>query len=376
MDNAALLDLTRRLLKLTLGKTADLAPTMACQPASAYTGPARLAADRALFRRTPQIAGYSRELAEPGSFVTKTVMDTPLVLTRQGDGIAAFRNVCAHRQARVVEGCGVATRFSCPYHAWTYDATGRLRHVPMRDGFPDPPEGLTRLPAAEHAGFLWVGLEPDAELDVEAHLAGLSAELTSWGIGAWGPVGERVLDAGINWKLAIDTFAENYHFATVHRDTFATFSLSGIAAFDTFGPHARLAFPLKSIADLADVPDSEWDPLQHLVVIYHLHPGTVISVTPNNGELFRVYPGTVPGRSVTYHQNASPWDLSDSAARTGAEEVFEYAHMTVRDEDYVLAERLQHNLDSGAEPVLRFGRNEPCLQHRHACWEDALSAAR
>jgi len=50
--------------------------------------------------------------------------------------------------------------------------------------------------------------------------------------------------------------------------------------------------------------------------------------------------------------------------------------MTVRDEDYVLAERLQHNLDSGAEPVLRFGRNEPCLQHRHACWEDALSAAR
>jgi len=31
--------------------------------------------------------------------------------------------------------------------------------------------------------------------------------------------GEKVLDSPINWKLAIDTFAENYHFATVHRQT-------------------------------------------------------------------------------------------------------------------------------------------------------------
>jgi len=41
----------------------------------------------------------------------------------------------------------------------------------------------------------------------------------------------------INWKLAVDTFAENYHFATVHRETFATIARSNCAVFDAYGPH-------------------------------------------------------------------------------------------------------------------------------------------
>ncbi|MDT3446935.1 MULTISPECIES: SRPBCC family protein [unclassified Pseudofrankia] len=376
MDHTTLVDLTRRVLKLAADRTADLAPGVAEQNASAYFDPDRLAADRELFRRTPQIAGYAGELAEPGAFVTKTVMGTPLVLTRQEDGsVAAFHNVCAHRQAPVASGCGVARRFACPYHAWTYDTVGRLRHMPMPEGFPDQPTRLTRLPATEHAGFLWVALDPDAELDIEAHLAGLSDELASWGVGAWTPMGERVLNADIDWKLAVDTFAENYHFATVHRETFASVALSGVAAFDTYGPHSRLVFPMRTITELIDRPEQEWNPLSHAVVIYHLHPGVVISTTVNNGELFRIYPSSEPGRSVTFHQNATPVDVSDEAQRLAFEEIFEYAHATVRDEDYTLAEQVQRNLASGTQPVLRFGRNEPCLQHRHVSWEYAIREA-
>jgi len=43
-------------------------------------------------------------------------------------------------------------------------------------------------------------------------------------------LGEKVLDCPINWKLAIDTFAENYHFATVHKTTFATIARSNCTA--------------------------------------------------------------------------------------------------------------------------------------------------
>lgn len=67
-------------------------------------------------------------------------------------------------------------------------------------------DGLTELPATEFAGFLWVSLQPDAELDVAAHLGPLADELDSWGIGRWSPLGEKVLDSPINWKLAVDTF--------------------------------------------------------------------------------------------------------------------------------------------------------------------------
>ena len=137
-------------------------------------------------------------------------------------------HVCLHRQAQVVTGRGSAKRFSCPYHAWTYDNTGKLVGLPGREGFPQSTvqsDGLTELPAAEFAGFLWLALDPldtGATLDVAAHLGELADELDSWGIGRWSPLGEKVLDFPINWKLAVDTFTENYHFATVHRQTFAT----------------------------------------------------------------------------------------------------------------------------------------------------------
>jgi ring hydroxylating enzyme alpha subunit len=56
---------------------------------------------------------------------------------------------------------------------------------------------------------------------------------------------------------------------------------------------------------------------------------------------------------------------------TGA--VFDYAHATVRDEDYALVAGLQANLESGAREHFVFGRNAPGLQHRHQTWSEAIS---
>lgn len=306
-------------------------------------------------------------------------MGRSVLLTRTSDGsVKAFNNVCLHRQSQVATGCGTASRFSCPYHAWTYDNTGRLVGLPGREGFPDVTlrsAGLTELPATEFAGFLWVSLDPGATLDVATHLGPLADELDSWGIGRWSPLGEKVLDCAINWKLAIDTFAENYHFATVHRQTFATIARSNCTVFDSYGPHHRLVFPLNTILELDDIPEDQWNPFHNMVVIYALFPNIVLSVTIANGELFRVYPGDRPGRSITVHQNATPQDLSDESVAAGVQAVFDYAHATVRDEDYRLVESLQANLESGARDHLVFGRNEPGLQHRHITWAKALAAS-
>jgi carnitine monooxygenase subunit len=244
------------------------------------------------------------------------VIGRSILLTRTSDGsVKAFDNVCLHRQAQVVTGCGSAKRFSCPHHAWTYDNTGKLVGLPGREGFPESTvqsDGLTELPAVEFAGFLWLTLDPDAALDVAAHLGELADELDSWGIGRWSPLGEKVLDFPINWKLAVDTFAENYHFATVHRQTFATIARSNCTVFDSYGPHHRLIFPLNAILELDNVPEDQWDPFHNMVVIYALFPNIVLSVTMANGELFRIYPGDQPGRSTTVHQNSTPMDLSEN----------------------------------------------------------------
>ncbi|OBJ84403.1 (2Fe-2S)-binding protein [Mycobacterium gordonae] len=380
MQHDQLIDLTRRALKLARDKTTDLAPAQHLVEAREYTSTERHERDRAMVMASPQLVGYVSELPRPGSYCTKTVMGRSILLTRTADGsVKAFDNVCLHRQAQVVEGCGVAKRFSCPYHAWTYDNTGRLVTVPGREGFPDvtpKSDGLTELPATEFAGFLWVAMDPGSDLDVAAHLGPLADELDSWGIGRWSPLGEKVLDSPINWKLAIDTFAENYHFATVHQQTFATIARSNCTVFDAYGPHHRLIFPLNTILDLDDTSEDKWVPLNNLVVIYALFPNIVISVTIANGELFRVYPGDRPGRSITVHQNSTPLDMSEESVAAGAQAVFEYAHATVRDEDYRLVQGLQANLESGARQRLVFGRNEPGLQHRHIAWERALDDAR
>jgi carnitine monooxygenase subunit len=379
MDHDQLIDLTRRALKLARDNATDLAPQQHTVDARDYTSVERHNRDRALLMASPQLVGYVSELPGSGAYCTKTVMGRSILLTRTSDGsVKAFDNVCLHRQSQVVTGCGSAKRFTCPYHAWTYDNTGKLVGMPGREGFPDiavKSDGLTELPAAEFAGFLWVALDPGSILDVPAHLGPLADELDSWGIGRWSPLGEKVLDCPINWKLAIDTFAENYHFATVHRQTFATIARSNCTVFDSYGPHHRLIFPLNTILALDNIPEDQWNPFHNMVVIYALFPNIVLSVTIANGELFRVYPGDHPGRSTTVHQNSTPQDVSDESVASGAQAVFEYAHATVRDEDYRLVERLQANLESGVREHLVFGRNEPGLQHRHITWAAAIEEA-
>jgi carnitine monooxygenase subunit len=376
MDRDQLIDLTRRALKLAGDKTTEMAPSQYRVNATDYTAPERLARDKAMLFDSPQLVGYASELPKPGSYCTKNVMGLSILLTRAADGaVRAFDNVCLHRQSQIAAGCGTARRLTCPYHAWTYDLEGNLVGVPGKEGFPETLSGstkLTQLPARECAGFLWVAMDPDATLDIPGFLGPLADELDSWGIGRWSPLGEKVLESPINWKLAIDTFAENYHFATVHKTTFATIARSNCTVFDSFGPHHRLVFPLNGILDLETIPEEQWDPLQNMVVIYALFPNIVLSCTIANGELFRVYPSDAPGRSITVHQNSTPMDLSDESVAAGAQAVFDYAHATVRDEDYALAASLQANLESGAREHLVFGRNEPGLQHRHSTWLRAI----
>jgi len=360
MDRDQLIDLTRRALKLARDKTTDLAPSEYTVAAEDYTSADRLARDRAMLMASPQLVGYASELPGPGTYCTKTVMGRSILMTRIADGtVKAFDNVCLHRQSQVVSGCGSARRFSCPYHGFPETNSGSAR--------------LTELPATECAGFLWLALDPRRPLDISAHLGPLADELESWGIGRWSPLDEKVLASPINWKLAIDTFAENYHFATVHKNTFATIARSNCTVFDAFGAHHRLVFPLNAISGLDKVPADQWDPLQSMVVIYALFPNIVISATIANGELFRVYPADAPGHSITVHQNSTPLDLSDESVAAGAQAVFDYAHATVRDEDYALVEKLQANLESGARTHLVFGRNEPGLHHRHSMWSKAIA---
>src|SRR5690348_5802059 len=97
-------------------------------PSYFYTSPEifRLEQER-LFLKDWLCVGRVEEIADPGNYFTFKIIDEPIVVARAESGeINAFSNLCAHRGVEVAEGRGTVSKFSCPYHAWTYDLSGRL----------------------------------------------------------------------------------------------------------------------------------------------------------------------------------------------------------------------------------------------------------
>ena len=130
--------LLKQLLHYVETGTTALADAPWHNDVSVYADPAHLAREeRILFRRYPILMGFASEWAAPGAFRTDDHAGVPILVVRGSDGrLRAFLNVCRHRGAKVADGSGTARVFSCPYHAWTYDLSGRIRGIPDERCFP------------------------------------------------------------------------------------------------------------------------------------------------------------------------------------------------------------------------------------------------
>ena len=72
------------------------------------------------------------------------------------------------------------------------------------------------------------------------------------------PVKRGRIDVATNWKYALDTYGEGYHFATLHPSTIGDQVTSNVMIYDTFGPHHRCGFPRKDLSDLVGTPPESW----------------------------------------------------------------------------------------------------------------------
>jgi Rieske 2Fe-2S family protein len=58
---------------------------------------------RAIFAQRWNLVGRSTEIPEPGAYITVSVAEDNVIVTRQEDGsVAAMLNVCRHRGARIL----------------------------------------------------------------------------------------------------------------------------------------------------------------------------------------------------------------------------------------------------------------------------------
>jgi phenylpropionate dioxygenase-like ring-hydroxylating dioxygenase large terminal subunit len=352
-------------------------------PVSDFTSKELLQKEQQVFfRETPLLMGLSTDLPDSGSYLATFETGVPILMTRDGRGdFNAFLNVCRHRGVQVVpNGRGSRDRFSCPFHAWTYDNSGELVAINRERKFgriDKRDHGLVALQAREAHGMLWVKPSPGDGFDLDEVLGGLGPEMSSWQLDTHDFEEEQVIDADVNWKLAIDTFGENYHFDVLHRDTLAPEIHGNLQTSDVFGQNYRMVFASKNgfkyVAD-NNVPEQEWPYRLITLNVYFLYPNVILLVDPMGVDILRMYPeGNDPARSKTRHRfyiNPAVQEhrrqlAQQSGENEPVESRFEGFNRIVVDEDYAVAASTQKNASSGAQTHYLFGRNEPALHHYH-----------
>jgi nitrite reductase/ring-hydroxylating ferredoxin subunit len=368
------LDLMRRLLKhMDEGSTARTDQAFR-NDMSCYNDPERHQRERQVFfRDMPVMMSMSARIRNPGDFLTDSIDGVPLVLVRGKDGLArCFVNICRHRGARLVEGCGQGLKmFSCPYHAWTYGLDGRLKGIPDArsfEGLEKETHGLREIPVIEEHGTVWVGpINPDAPR-VGSALGPLSDEIAEWGFENYHFYDSIRIQRRMNWKFVLDTFMETYHISALHKATIDPIIHSNLTTFDAYGDHHRMVIARKTFDELRGQPEDQIDVIPYVGFVYGLFAGAALIIQGSaQAEVWRVSPaGDDPTQAVIEFSMCVPEKPNSEKAEAFWRKNFELATRTVESEDFPLGALIQENVDSGMQDYVYYGRNEPTLTHFHS----------
>ena len=395
--------LTELMRQVDEGKNID-AGVQYRMPTSAYVCPEIAAKEWNLFfQNHPQLIGLSGDLEEPGSFMAINDFGTPLLATRDEEGVFhAFLNACRHRGVRVAqEARGRKNVFTCPFHAWSYSNKGDLVAIPDEDHFGPIDKscnGLIELPAVERDGLLWVHPKPDGSLDVDELLGQpLANEIASYGLGDLVHGGVKTITMSLNWKLANDTFGETYHFGKLHKKTLAKIIPGNTLHLEEFGRHHRFVTASNSIGQFKDTPKNEWNIHEGAAfILYYLFPNITMIVGNGTCTLVKMYPDpSNSGRSTSQvfaYYSQGVMDLEAAAKASGSlqnvsadtaydpeqkpvsslETTMEIFTSTIEQEDYLMGELQQKSAENGLLQYVTFGRNEPPLHHFHKTFREVL----
>jgi len=170
-----------------------------------------------LFYRQWICLGRQEEIPDSGDYFVADLIDESVLVVRDGQLVVrAYANVCRHRGTPVASGRGNTRHFVCPYHAWTYDTSGKLLQTPHVQRAECRDEGLVEFRCEIWSGFIYVNLDPQAD-ELKPQLAGLEPLVRNYHMeemrlcysseGVW----------NTNWKCLAENFMEGYHLSHVHR---------------------------------------------------------------------------------------------------------------------------------------------------------------
>lgn len=373
--------LTDRALRHAMDGTTDLADRELKVPLHYYRDPKITEIEESqILRRVPLAIVPSAQIPAVNDFVVRSVLGDSLLVTRDRTGTShVFLNYCRHRGAMPACGSGNASRFVCPYHAWTYRNTGELFMVPGKAGFDSmnaADYGLVELPSQERHGFVWAVLSADSTIDVDMHLGSLGPELAQWNYGAYGYHTERDFSSDVSWKGALEAFAEGYHFPFVHgQSVIGQNTLPNTAVYDEFGKHHRIGFPFTWIMNLTEDPAASREPSANMGVIYWIYPNLILANSPVGVEIIDMLPEGQPTRCTVRHSWMGRIPATNDEMRAGYDAIYEAVHAAVRDEDFAMLPQCGEGVRHGQHDHMIIGRNEIAVQHMIKVFAQELGVA-
>lgn len=370
----------KRMVELVAAKETERAPGPLPLHKGVYIDPVRFEAEREkLFLGQPIVAGLSGDIPGAGDLLVYDAAGPSIIVTRGKDGVVrAFRNMCTHRGAKLVEESEPFSdhraRMTCPFHAWTYDPAGKLVGQPSKASFADCEIGarnLLELPCAEHLGLIFVRAGDGDPIDAEEHLGPMGDVLAALELHRAVPVKKGIMTAESNWKFALDTYSEGYHFASLHASTIGQTHYSDVSAVNRYGRHHRVGFPDNTVGALVGKPESEWPQVDYGGVHY-LFPNTVVffgAVNPGQffTQVFRLFPDGV-GKTRCQFAVYAPFGIESAEHTAMCEMAYDATAQVVQTEDYRVASHGYSNLLTAPDDYhVVIGSNENAVQvvHRH-----------
>ena len=171
--------------------------------------------------------GHESQIQNKGDYFVYKLLDEEIIVLRNKENkVKAFFNVCRHRGSRIcLEESGNTSRFSCPYHSWTYNLDGKLLAAKsLREGIDKSTLGLHPCNIASVSGMLLINLSDNPQ-SLENLQSDLKEPFEMFGFEDLKVAAHKNYPIASNWKLAVENYQECYHCAPAHPEYSLSHSL-------------------------------------------------------------------------------------------------------------------------------------------------------
>jgi len=323
------------------------------------------------------------EFDQPGDYKALRILNESIVICRDREGeLRAFRNMCRHRGVEVAPlGSGNKKRFTCPYHAWTYDLTGQLVGAARTEEIENFDRKTCRLPVIKFdtwGGYVFINFDEncislgdylDAD-DIREFAAFIRPEDTRTCF-------KYEFEIECNWKFVSENLIDIYHVAVIHADTFGgknftiddfrhdlkKYSYTDFFRSDTFAPGGATLF--KTLPWLEGKVDEQF------ACTTWVRPNMNIFGRHDMVHAWTALPMSVDRTLVTIYIQIPPECFDDPLFEQKSQILGDFMKL-VSGEDAALLRSLQNAARSKAYEPGRLANQERGIHHMLNYWLDRI----